>query len=192
MISFTLDTNCLLAVDESRPEAKDVLGLATAHAEGMASVSLVAISASERQKSGQSLESFDKFKTRVANLGLGHLELLKPMKYWDVTFWDYCLWVDEAMQEVEQKIHQILFPNIEFLWANYCVSRALDPNNISLDKKWRNAKCDVQAYWTHVHSKRDVFVTSDKNFHSATKKAALLALFGGCIETPYSALAMLP
>jgi len=192
MTSFTLDTNCLLAVDELRPEAEDVRGLVTAHAEGMASVGLVAISASERQKSGQGLESFDEFKSRVANLGFGHLELLKPMMYWDVTFWDYCLWVDEAMQDVEQKIHQILFPNIEFLWSDYCAARGLDRNNMAFDKKWRNAKCDVQAYWIHVHFKREVFVTSDRNFHAATKKAALLALFGGSIETPHSATAMLP
>jgi len=191
MTLFTLDTNCLLAVDESRPEAKDVFSLATAHAEGMASVGLVAISASEHQKSGQHLKSFDEFKTRVTNLGLSHLELLKPMMYWDVTFWDHCLYVDEAMQGVEQQIHQILFSNIEFLWVDYCVAHGLDQNNMAFDKKWRNAKCDVQAYWTHVHSKRDVFVTSDKNFHSATKKTALLALFGGSIETPPSASAML-
>lgn len=192
MTSFTLDTNCLLAVDESRPEARDVLGLATAHAAGLASVGLVAISASERQKSGQGLESFDEFKSRVANLGLGHLELLKPMKYWDVTFWDFCLWTDEAMQEVEQKIHQILFPNIEFSWSDYCAARGRDPNIITIDNKWRNAKCDVQAYWTHVYSRRDVFVTSDRDFHSGTKKATLLGLFGGNIETPQSASAMLP
>ena len=192
MISFTLDTNCLLAVDESRPEATYVLRLADAHAAGNASVGLVAISASERQKSGKNLESFDEFKNRVATHGLGHLDLLKPMVYWDVTFWDYSLWSDETMRQLEKQIHEILFPNIEFSWADYSAIRGLDINSIAQDKKWRNAKCDVQAYWSHVYNKRDVFVTSDLNYHAVAKKSALVTLLGGCIETPKSAALMLP
>ena len=47
--TFTLDTNCIIAVDESRPEAAAILELARTHQTGRASVGLVAISASERQ-----------------------------------------------------------------------------------------------------------------------------------------------
>lgn len=192
MKTFTLDTNCILALDESRPEAPDVLKLAAAHAAGTVSVALVAISASERQRQKQQLESFDEFRIRVAVLGLGHLELLKPMGYWDVTFFDYCLWSDGMAQQLERRIHEILFPRIAFLWADYCAAAGLDFSTSALDPKWRNAKCDVQAYWSHVHAAREVFVTSDRNFHQATKRAALTALSGGRIETPQSAAAMLP
>ena len=61
-----------------------------------------------------------------------------------------------------------------------------------LNKKWRNAKCDVQAFWSHVHGQRDVFVTSDGNFHAASKRSQLIALAGGQNKTPQSAEAMLP
>lgn len=191
MRSFTFDTNCVIAVADSRPEAKDVLRMAAAHASGEASVALVAISASERQQSGKPLKSVDEFKTRVASLGLGHLELLAPLAYWDVTFWDFSLWSNDAMVQVEHSIHEILFPNIEFLWADFCAASGLDPANTPPDRKWRNAKCDVLAYWSHVHAAREVFVTSDQNFHAATKACALQAAFGGSILSPQSAAALL-
>lgn len=189
--TFTLDTNCIIAVDESRPEGAFILELAEAHRSGAASVGLVAISASERQKADGHIENFVDFKDRMSNLGLGHLDLLVPMGYWGITFWDFGLWCDEAMEAFELSIHEILFPNIQFLWAKYCAANGLDPKADYPDKKWRNAKCDVQAFWSHVHCKRDIFVTSDKNFHAETKKPKLLALAGGRIETPQSAAAIL-
>jgi hypothetical protein len=193
MVSFTLDTNCLLAVDEKRPAAPAVLALADAHQIGRASVALVAISASERQRAGGHLESFEEFKRRVAALGLGHLELVPPMLYFDVTFWDYSLWHDDAMQKQEEDIHKVLFPGIPFLWSDYCAANGLDIHSAgSQGKNWRNAKCDVQALWSHLHARRDVFVTSDKNFHLHSKKPQLLSLFNARVETPQSAAAMLP
>jgi hypothetical protein len=54
--AFTLDTNCLFVVDESRPEAADVRALASAHQAGQADVAVVAISASENRQGGGSIE----------------------------------------------------------------------------------------------------------------------------------------
>jgi hypothetical protein len=120
------------------------------------------------------------------------------MAYWDISFWDQCLWPDEAMRKLEHEIHSILFPTVPFLWEDYCRSNSLDPldppPNPSTGKwqKWRNCKCDVQAIWSHIHHKRDVFVTSDTNFHKADKKEALIALGAGRIEHPDGALSLLP
>lgn len=191
MRSFTLDTNCILAVDEGRPEGAFVLKLAEMHKSGTASVALVAISASEKQKPLRSITNFDQFFDRITRLGLGHLEIIDPMVYWDVSFWDHGLWSDEAMIDLERKIHEILFKGIEFDWSVYCATRGLDVNDPHPDDKWRNAKCDVQAFWSHAHRRRDVFVTSDKNFRQASKKPQLVALAGGSIETPDSALGLL-
>ena len=191
--TFTLDTNCIIAVDESRPEAAAILELARTHQTGRASVGLVAISASERQQDGTHLENFTEFKDRIARLGLGDLELLEllePMSYWDVTFWDFSLWCDEPMELLERSIYEILFPSIPFLWADCCVELGVDPKTTLPNKRWRNAKCDVQAFWSHLHRKRDVFVTSDGNFHAESKKARLLDISGGRIEFPDSAVAL--
>ena len=190
MLTFTLDTNCLIAVEDLRPERGAIERLVAAHRARRADVGLVAISASERQRDGAVIENFSSFQERVTRLGLGELELLAPMMYWDVTFWDFSLWSDDEAERLERKIHEILFPGIEFEWAAYAKTRALDPNSPMSEKRWRNAKCDVQAFWSHAFRKRDVFVSSDKNFHAATKKPMLLALAGGRIEYPEGASAL--
>ena len=191
LTTFTLDTNCIIAVEEARPESEAILKLANAHRLGNASVALVAISASERQKNGNNLETFTIFKERLKQLGLGHLDLLEPMLYFDVTFFDYCLWTDETMVLLEHDIHKVLFPNIDFLWSTYCESHGLNPMSDCPNHKWRNAKCDVQAYWSHAYRKRDVFVTSDQNFHKKTKQSQLIARVGGRILTPQLAIDVL-
>lgn len=73
--TFSLDTKCIIAVDEDRPEAEAILELVRADTEGFASVALVAISASERQPGGGSFESINQFKERIAAPGLGNLQL---------------------------------------------------------------------------------------------------------------------
>ena len=199
MLSLSLDTNCVIALDEVRndskshraAEARAVRSLVDAHTALNADVALVAISASERQKDNGHLENFSIFQARLASLGLEHLELLHPMLYFDVTFWDASLWFDEEMQALERSIHEILFPGIPFLWSDYCAEKGLDSTANTLDRKWKNAKCDVQAFWSHAWRKRDIFVTSDGNFHKELKKPLLIALVGGHIETPESTVAKL-
>lgn len=187
VLSFTLDTNCLIAVDASRPEASFIKELVRAHQNGCASVGLVAISASERQQNLGYLDNFCSFKDRVETLGLGCLELLEPMTYWNVTYADFGLYSDDAMELLERKIHEILFPNIPFRWIDFCSKFGIDPNSEQMHPKWRNAKCDVQAFWSHAYRKRDVFVTSDHNFHKESKKSQLLLLCGGRVEYPEQA-----
>lgn len=198
MLSLSLDTNCVIALDEVRidptshraAEARAVRSLICANTERKADVALVAISASERQRDNGHLENFSTFQERMASLGLAHLELLHPMLYFGVTFWDASLWSGEEMQTLERSIHEILFPNIPFQWSDYCTANGLDPTVNTPDRKWKNAKCDVQAFWSHAWRKRDVFVTSDDNFHKELKRSKLVALAGGRIETPASAAAL--
>jgi hypothetical protein len=83
MRSFTLDTNCLIAIDEARPDARAVRVLADAHAAGKAEVAAVAISASEKQSGGGSSENFVEFRRCMEALGLAHLDALPPMAYHD-------------------------------------------------------------------------------------------------------------
>ncbi|MHB9103418.1 MAG: hypothetical protein ACYC2E_18155 [Sulfuricella sp.] len=191
MHTFTLDTNCIIAIDEDRVEAAAIRKLADAHASGIAHVALVAISASEKQRGGGHLESFSDFQQRLASLGLAHLELLPPMFYWDVTYWDWCIWSDSEMEAQEKKIHDILFPNIEFLWQDYCAVRGCEPNDLALAHGWSNPKYDVQALWSHIFHKREVFVTTDRNFHAQSKKPMLMALGANRIESPESAVSFL-
>ena len=89
MTTFTLDTNCLIDVDEGREAAPHVLALAAAHARGEADVALVAVSASERQPGDTYLPRYEDFQGRVARPGLGHLPVLLGMAYFDMSYWDH-------------------------------------------------------------------------------------------------------
>lgn len=109
MFSFTLDTNCIIAIDEGRAEAAAIRSLVDAHSAGTAQVALVAISASERQKDGGILETFSQFRERLSALNLGHLELLKPIFYLDVTFFDWALWATDDMEVIEKKSTKFSF-----------------------------------------------------------------------------------
>jgi hypothetical protein len=191
--SFTLDTNCILDVDENRAAAPDIRQLADAHASGTAHVAVVAIAASERQREGASIQNFAEFRERLTRLGLEHLEILRPMAYWSIAFWDWALWCDTQMQQLEKQIHEILFPDVEFLIGDYCKAKNLALTTGVIPPRWRNAKCDVQALWSHIHHHRDVFVTGDNNFHKETKKSALLSLSARHwhIEVPSEAVSFL-
>jgi hypothetical protein len=196
MLSFTLDTNCVIDLDENRPAAPAIKRLAVAHATGSADVAVVAIMASEKQRAGDYIEDFQVFQHRLEKLSISHLGLLLPIFYWDITFWDWSLWSDANMQALERHIHKVLFPRVEFLWPDYCRTQkpkldpATSPAASPAGHTWRNAKCDVLAIWSHVHHRRDVFVTTDRNFHKRTKKPALLSLGARRIERPQIAAAL--
>lgn len=168
MITFTLDTNCIIDLAEKRPAARHISALAKAHATRNADVALVAVSASERQRNDIYLSSYTDFERRVTDLGLAHLLILQPIAYSDIGFWGRGLWADEVMVDRERAIHNALFPHIPFSWPDFADSVGVSPDTINIPeaKRWRNAFCDRQMYWAHDHQSRDVFVTSDENFRN--------------------------
>jgi hypothetical protein len=188
--TFTLDTNCLIDVEENRPAASKIRALADTHTAGRADIAVIAMSASENPKPGQHrIQDFSEFKARLAALSLAHLNIILPMMYWDISFWGHGLWCDAAMVDLERQIHSVLFPKEQFLWQDYCRDKGINPPPNIPCGRWRNHKCDVQAIWSHIHSGRDVFVTTDRGFH--TRKLALINLGAGQIEYPDSAVTLL-
>lgn len=184
MVRFTLDTNCLIDVEEGRPDGPYIRELVSRHGNGV-NVAVSAIGASERQRNGGYAQNFSEFQQKLNAIGFGGLELLLPLAYMDVCFLDHCVMAGEA-DTLERDIHNVLFPNIEFLWIDYANARGLPVD--ALDKNWRNAKCDVLGLWCHIKHGGGVFVTSDGNFHAATKQGMLNALGAGTIAYPKDAL----
>jgi hypothetical protein len=184
---FTLDTNCIIDVEDERPNAPFVCELVALHGVNGTNIAVSSIGASERQQTGGYAKNFSEFKAKLAASGFGALELLPPLGYWDLCFWDHCVWADEN-DTLEREIHNILFPGIEFLWPDYAKTRGLPVD--SQDKNWRNAKCDVLGLWCHIKHGGGVFVTSDANFHAETKIETLQALGAGTIAYPKDALAL--
>lgn len=190
MLRFTLDTNCIIDLAEKRWSEKSIRDLARAHESGHAKVAVVAASASERQEGGTQLQNFKEFQNRLASLGIAKLDILKTLFYWDVGFWDWSFEMEPRHAPLEQSIHSILFPSVECQWSEFCRSRGLDPETALKNSEWLNKKCDVLAMWSHIHYEHDVFVTSDKNFHSEKKKSDLLILGAGRIEYPNDAVVL--
>jgi hypothetical protein len=95
------------------------------------------------------------------------------------------------MERLEQQIHQVLFPKIPFKYESYCKEYAGHVQGMAIDRRWRRAKCDVQAMWCHIHYQNDIFVTEDRNFLKRTKKPQLIALGAKEILLPSLCLAKL-
>ena len=166
MRTFTLDTNCIIDLDEGRIGAPAVRRLAAHHRSGTADVAIAASSASERQQAGTFLSSFADFELRLAKLGLADLPVLLPLMRWDMGFWDRGVWASDEEAERERKIHNTMFPSSPSESAAYAAANNADPEDLTSKEyaKWRNQILDAQAYWTHIFNKRDIFVTSDREF----------------------------
>lgn len=188
MLRVTLDTNCIIDIEESRPPAKTLKEILSYSDKFKIALCIPSIQASERSKDGVIAQTFDEFKLKLARLGMAGTELILPLAYWGIAFWDNCLGVDADSTNLEPRLHDILFPEIPFHWEEFKIKNGLPPGAGTAGTKWLNAKCDVLALWSHIHFKGDVFVTSDGNFLKQTKKPTLLSLGAGQIFTPDQAL----
>jgi hypothetical protein len=68
MRTFTLDTNCLIDIEEHRPQSTAVRVLADAHAASRAHVAVVAMSASEKQQDGSYVHNFGEYPNSATSL----------------------------------------------------------------------------------------------------------------------------
>ena len=76
---------------------------------------------------------------------------------------------------------------VRYLIACHEFVQILDPEKKPLDKKWLNAKADVQSIWSHINAVNDIFVTQDSNFLKQ-KRQPLIDLGAKNIFTPSNAL----
>jgi hypothetical protein len=191
VITFTIDMNCLIAIEKKEDAATDLLALVAAASAGTIGLAMVASAASERQRGGGFLGSIDAFRSRMDSLGFGPIELLKPIGKHDFSFYGHTIFPDEAGIARENEIFEALFPAHSASWEEYAAAHGVDVNDPSSKAlgDWRNMLCDVQAFWGHEHYGRDHFVTTDKNFH---RKLVLTKMIpDGVILSPADAVARL-
>lgn len=115
----------------------------------------MSVSASENQPHGQVNETYQQFEKKLEVVGLKGATELLPLAYWDVFYWDHALWSNEEMQELEERIRNVLFPGIQ----------TVAPKNDKEARLWRNRLCDVLVAWSHSYHQWDILVTRDQNFH---------------------------
>lgn len=132
---------------------------------------VVEIGASEMRERGISPDRYDLFEELLREAGVDHLPRLTPMVLLDITFYHHCLYANDEMIALSEKIESILFGN----------SRKADHTE---QRRWLNRICDTHTMWCHIHYGNDVFVTSDKNFLRASKLPRLLELGARRVCTP--------
>ena len=186
--NVTFDTNCIIDIEQRGIPYPDLQKLVRLHNDQEINLRVVAISASERMPVGYYALNFAEFQKKIAAANLENVEILPAIGYLDITFLDRCLTASDEMVNLERRIHEILFQQIEFYYNDFCKMRGIDPNITLTNPKWRNAKCDVLAMWSHITYDGDIFVTSDINFLKQTKKPALIALGARDILTPQDAV----
>jgi len=191
VLRFTIDTNCIIDLEENNDFAPATQALVDAFRSERIGLAVPEVAAAERQLGGGYLESFAQFTARLNRLGLEKLELLPTIAYFGVSFYGHGYFGgDETMIALEKSIQQILHPRVEFSLGEFRQRRGIDTESSVMPGLWRNAKCDVQALWSHIHAKRDCFVTRDANFLKR-KRAALQALGARSILHPSDAAKLL-
>ncbi|WP_430009564.1 hypothetical protein [Methylophaga lonarensis] len=176
MKSFTLDSNCIIDLEEYRPAAAHLEELKRLCHSGVIELAVVSVSASENQPTGQALRDYAEFEAKLERAGLTSARELYPIGIWDLGYWDHMLWSGEELERQVYGIKDILFPSVQHE----------PPTEPAANSKWRNQMCDVLVAWAHGFHKTDYLITRDKNFH---KKATDLVQYGiRNIVTPEEAL----
>lgn len=188
MINVTLDMNCIVALEKWDEIASYIREMIEMHKDRKINLRVVAISASELKPDRTYASNFNEFRERIDGLGLIDVEILKPIAYFGIAFFDYCVFGGGQLSELERKIQEILFPEIELEYKEFCRKQGLNLDDKEMWRKWVNAKCDVLALWSHIWNGGGIFVTTDNNFHKKTKKSRLIALGAGEILKPQEAV----
>jgi hypothetical protein len=193
-MKLTLDWNCVIEVEEGRPQAPAVKGLIDAHRKGLVEVALLAASASENTKSKVFPGNASLFMRRVSALGWDDLPLVPMPIIIGLSYINHAYIVGDA-EDLKHKfdaLWRVIAPRIARDAKSHLSSgRSLDDAAIQSEDlfKWRNTWCDVLSAYTHIHQRRDVFVTNNTHDFQA-HRAALATLGMTAIATPAEAVAL--
>jgi len=188
MKKFTLDTNCLISLEKDESSAQHIRKLYRAHVGNKIRLCLPAVAASEQPRKGNEIKTFEEFQQRINKAGIPDVELLRPYMFLNLSFMNFSMLTDDQMMKLDRDIHQILFPQLPYRYADFCSAKGLNPEKLPLERKWRNAKCDVMIAWCHIYHHGDLLITRDGNFYKETKKPRLVAMGAGDIANPSEAI----
>ncbi len=195
----TVDSNCLIALEENESTAPHWRELIELHERGDIRLQVCAISASERPRKKTTFavdpnrtRNFNLFEQRLHEVGLRQAELILPLCYLDVAFFDKCLLGGSATILLDREVHQILWPTLPFEYSVF--EAVVNANKLLNDEQkkaklgdWLNHKCDTLAFWTHIFYGGGLFVSDDSVFNKS-KKPSLLKIAGGDIVRPRDAV----
>jgi len=187
-VNLTLDMGCIADLEEENTAAPYLRSLIRLHERQVLTLRVVAIGASERHPDGMFAADFAEFAERLACLGLNGVEILEPVFRFGLTFDGWSLWPDAELEQLEQRIHQALFPRIDFLWGQFLRRRGGDTARDVLHARWRQARCDVLTMWAHLRYGGDIFVTRNEVYWQRDRRERLIRMGAGDVLTPQGAL----
>ena len=181
MRTFTLDWNCLIEVEENRPEAEDVCRLIELHRASRCNVGLLATSASENNRSRRFPGNAKHFKDRVALLGFSDLPIVLAPSVFGLTYFDWSFRVDEEeYNTLVPLLWAAMFPDYDRDAKSHLkCGQILDDATIQSEQlaDWRNRWCDVMSAYSHIHATRDVFVTlNTRDFQRRSHELAKIGI----------------
>ena len=192
-MKLTLDWNCVIEVEEDRPQAAFVTDLISSHRKGQFEVALLAAYASENSKSRRFPGNASIFVERVSALGWQDLPLVRMPGVIGLSYWDFCYMVGDVEKferdmdalwraiapKIPRKLAEHLPPGIEV------TDDAIHSQELS---NWRNTWCDVISAYSHIQEGRDIFVTNNtKDFQRNSDELSELGMKH--ISTPAQTLA---
>lgn len=154
MSKVTLDTNCLIDIEEKRPRSKYTNKIVSLWKSGEINLAVVAATASEKLIDGKEITDFSEFKNLLEMVGLADVEILKPPAYFGLSFWGWAVMGGGEVTELDHEIHDIICPDEPYVGSD------VDDDEI---QDWRNSKIDVLIAWAHIWNGRDFLVSSDHN-----------------------------
>lgn len=155
MRKFVLDTNCIIDLEESRANAEYLRNMIRSMENGSIRLAVVAVSASENQRSGCASNNYSVFEDKLERSGLSEAEQLLPIAKWGVFYWNHAIWGNSEMHKMANEIFEILFPE----------NNDIPTDDISQNSAWRNKYCDAIIAWATANYNWDYLVSSDNNFH---------------------------
>ncbi|SPH21868.1 hypothetical protein ASD8599_02619 [Ascidiaceihabitans donghaensis] len=192
-MKLTLDWNCVIEVEDDRPQAACVVELIDCHRQGQFEVALLAASASENSRSKLFPGSAILFKNRVSALGWQDLPIVQMPGIFGLSYQDFCYSVDdgEKFERDREALWNVIAPNVPRKPSEHVPSGVPITDDVIQSaslSKWRNTWCDVISAYSHIYNGRDVFVTNNtKDFQKNSEALSKLGMKH--IYTPAETLA---
>lgn len=181
-MKLTLDWNCVIEVEEQRPQARFVSELVFLHRAGDVEVALLAASASENSKSKRFPGSASLFFKRIRALGWMDIPLVPMPAIIGLSYLDCCFIVGdgEEYRRDMDALWNVIAPKVPRRISEYLLPGMSLPDAMIQSEalwRWRNAWCDVVSAYSHIHAGRDVFITNNtKHFQKNFEKLADLGM----------------
>ena len=188
--NYTLDNNCLIALDNAVQglcKREDEAGwarccrkLVSEHDAGRVCLRLPGTLATERVRGGAAaVASWPTFEARTVRAGVSHLPVLEQPFVFGFSHWNHMRWMSPAHEALLADIHEAVFPGQPLVLAGGASSAS---------GRWRRNTRDSAALWSHAVTDGDIFVTTDGKVIKAYAEGRLQRLVPGKVLSPSDAV----